>query len=117
MRPQTLADIALLMRVITCFDTGFGISQAHKWQFATTDLTALHFGHDRHACPGRFMAGNIIKLVLADLLLGYDFRLDESFLNAEGRVRRPRSWSAFEYSFPNPMAKVWFRRRAVGRKI
>ena len=88
-------------------------SQSHKWQFATTDITSLHFGHGRYACPGRFMAGNVIKLVLANLLLEYDFKFAGGLHLTNPIHQRPRSWSAFEYSFPNPMAKVDFKKRVL----
>jgi cytochrome P450 len=41
--------------------------------FATTSNEYLAFGHGRNACPGRFFAANEIKLLLAHLILSYDF--------------------------------------------
>lgn len=35
-------------------------------------------GHGTHACPGRFLAGNELKIALAHLLLKYDWKLDDS---------------------------------------
>jgi len=77
--------------------------ESHRHQFATTDPTTLHFGYGQHSCPGRFMASNVIKMVLGTLLLEYDFRF------AEGQTR-PKSIKAFEYSFPNPTAQILFKK-------
>ncbi|KAL5362268.1 cytochrome P450 [Aspergillus floccosus] len=52
-------------------------AEAHRHQFATTDQTSLHFGHGKYACPGRFFAANEIKMILAHLLVGYEFRFPD----------------------------------------
>jgi len=78
--------------------------EAHKWQFATTNAQILHFGHGKQGCPGRFMASNVIKMVLGLVLLNYDLKFPEG----QGR---PRSLPAFEYSFPNPKGRVLLRER------
>lgn len=80
--------------------------ESHKHQFATTSSRILHFGHGKQACPGRFMASNIIKMILGSLLLRYDFE----FPKGQGR---PASLPAFEYSFPSPTGRVMFIERAV----
>ncbi|KAF2185204.1 putative cytochrome P450 monooxygenase [Zopfia rhizophila CBS 207.26] len=76
--------------------------EANKHQFATTSDTNLHFGHGKYACPGRFFASNTIKLLLANLLLRYEFRFPE------GVVERPGNICLHEYVFPNPEAEVEF---------
>ncbi|RDA86915.1 hypothetical protein CP532_1870 [Ophiocordyceps camponoti-leonardi (nom. inval.)] len=40
----------------------------------STSSHHLAFGHGRHACPGRFFAAHELKLILAQLLLNYEFR-------------------------------------------
>jgi len=45
-----------------------------KHQFVTTGDDYLPFGHGKHACPGRFFASNEIKILLAHMLLQYDFK-------------------------------------------
>lgn len=77
---------------------------ANKHQFATTDPYALHFGHGKYSCPGRFLASNVIKLVLGRFLLDFDFR----FPPVQGR---PEDVHAHEYIFPNPHGKVEVRLR------
>lgn len=46
----------------------------HHWQFVSTSPEHLVFGHGKHACPGRFFAGNEIKVVLIFLLMKYDWK-------------------------------------------
>ncbi|CAG8408501.1 unnamed protein product [Penicillium salamii] len=43
-------------------------------QFVTSNEQNLVFGYGRHACPGRFLAAAEIKIILANILLGYDFK-------------------------------------------
>ncbi|KAM5449476.1 putative ent-kaurene monooxygenase [Microsporum audouinii] len=79
---------------------------ANRFQFAMTDSKNLHFGHGRYACPGRFFASNEIKMVIAELLLRYEFKYPEG----QGR---PRTLSADENLYPDPSARVLMRRREV----
>ncbi len=43
--------------------------------FVSTSPTYHPFGHGRHACPGRFFAANELKLLLAYMVLNYDFEM------------------------------------------
>jgi cytochrome P450 len=47
----------------------------NAWQLTTTRPEDIAFGHGKHACPGRFLAANEIKIVLCHLLLKYEWRL------------------------------------------
>lgn len=51
-------------------------------QFVSVSKGSLSFGYGRHACPGRFFAGNEIKMIVANCLLKYDIKL------AEGHTER-----------------------------
>ncbi|KAL4861664.1 cytochrome P450 [Aspergillus spectabilis] len=62
----------------------------------------LGFGFGQHACPGRFFALNEIKLVLAQMLLRYDF---------EPLDKRPASLPILWLNYPAPNATVRVRRR------
>ncbi|GAD93460.1 putative P450 monooxygenase [Paecilomyces variotii No. 5] len=42
-----------------------------------TSNTFLQFGHGRHGCPGRFLATDILKLILAEITLRFEIRWDE----------------------------------------
>jgi cytochrome P450 len=61
---------------------------AGKHQFVSVSNSSLMFGYGKHACPGRFFAGNEIKLLLAKILMHYDFRRPEG---VEGRYES-KSW-------------------------
>lgn len=54
-----------------------------NWQFVTTSPEYMAFGHGKHACPGRFLASNELKIALCHLLLKYDWRF------IPGESRRP----------------------------
>ncbi|KAF6220525.1 hypothetical protein HO133_002958 [Letharia lupina] len=75
---------------------------ANRHQFATTDPYTLHFGHGKFSCPGRFLASNVIKLILGRFLLDFEFR----FPSGQGR---PDDVRAHEYIFPNPKGRVEIR--------
>ena len=55
----------------------------------------------RHACPGRHLAITIVKLMMIELLLNYDWR----------EMERPQDMSYGLYLIPNYSAKVAFRRK------
>ena len=76
-------------------------SESNKHQFATTDANNMHFGHGKYSCPGRFFAANTIKIMLAHLILYYDFRYPDG-------TGRPDNVCLHEYVFPSPDAKVEF---------
>lgn len=70
-----------------------------------TSSTFLAWGHGKHACPGRFFAASIMKLMLAYFVLNFDFRLppllddahtegrDGNILWIEVKRRQPKSRS------------------------
>ncbi|KAH6982362.1 cytochrome P450 [Ilyonectria sp. MPI-CAGE-AT-0026] len=73
-----------------------------RQQWATTSNDYLAFGHGRDACPGRFFAAAELKLMLAHLVMHYDFELQET---------RPRNtWFALN-RVPPMKATVKIRRR------
>ncbi|RYP17322.1 hypothetical protein DL765_004613 [Monosporascus sp. GIB2] len=76
----------------------------HRYQFAATDANNLHFGHGKYACPGRFFAGQQIKMILGHLLLHYDFKYPEG----QGR---PLNLCSDENVYPDPAARVLIRKR------
>ncbi|MCJ1241081.1 hypothetical protein MMC14_009085 [Varicellaria rhodocarpa] len=80
---------------------------SHRHQHAVTDKYTMHFGHGRYACPGRFFASNEIKMIVAHLIMRYEWR----FREGEGR---PVNLSLDENLFPDPEARVLVRRRGRG---
>jgi len=72
-------------------------------QFVTTSQDYSAWGHGKHACPGRFLASNTIKIALCHLLIKYDFRLSEG---------SPTDLVPFGFSLvADPAARVDVRRR------
>lgn len=73
-----------------------------RQQWATTTSDFLAFGHGKFACPGRFFAAAELKLMLAHMVMDYDFEMQES---------RPRNmWFAIN-RVPPLKATVRIRRR------
>ncbi|OXV10694.1 hypothetical protein Egran_01545, partial [Elaphomyces granulatus] len=48
-------------------------------QFAATSVDHMGFGYGNQACPGRFFAVDVIKIVFCHLLLKYDWKLQEGY--------------------------------------
>jgi cytochrome P450 len=71
--------------------------------FTKTRSTHLSFGLGRHACPGRFMVNDVIKLALSHILLKYDFKL-------VGKELPKLEMHGFVYA-REPTAKMLVRRR------
>ncbi|RFU74429.1 hypothetical protein TARUN_7822 [Trichoderma arundinaceum] len=79
---------------------------SNRWQFTSLNDTNLNFGAGKHACPGRFFAGNQIKLILAFFLINYDVRLKEG-------DKRPEPMAMVMTKGPSPNAEFEFRRREL----
>ncbi|KAL0059609.1 hypothetical protein AAF712_013660 [Marasmius tenuissimus] len=62
------------------------------------------FGAGRHACPGRFFAVNMLKLLLGHLLLNYDVKLPDG-------AKLPEPTWLGSALLPNTSAGVLFRKR------
>ncbi|EME83528.1 uncharacterized protein MYCFIDRAFT_137028, partial [Pseudocercospora fijiensis CIRAD86] len=62
----------------------------------------LAFGHGRHACPGRFFINLEMKLLLAYLVMNYDFQYLQ---------KRPENTITGEVIMPPMKAGISFRRR------
>ncbi len=74
--------------------------------FVTTNSANLSWGYGKHACSGRFFASYEIKMVIAYLLMNYDFKFKE---NQGGR--RPRNVSFELQNAPDPTIEILLRRR------
>ncbi|KAF3762804.1 hypothetical protein M406DRAFT_99177 [Cryphonectria parasitica EP155] len=59
-------------------ETEGGYVEKAKQAFATTSTEYAAFGHGRHACPGRFFASSELKLMLAYVVMNYDFEFQET---------------------------------------
>ena len=72
-------------------------------QFVQSGPDYSVFGGGRHICPGRFFAGNELKMALAHVLDKYDIRVKE------GYVSKPLDMGV--YKVVDPMMKFEVRRR------
>ncbi|GJE99521.1 cytochrome P450 [Phanerochaete sordida] len=73
----------------------------------TTAPDYLTFGHGRWACPGRFLAANELKAVVAYVLVHYDLRPERAGV-------RPQNVFRGLVVYPDAHAKVLFRKRMGG---
>ena len=78
--------------------------ESTRHQYAMVDKDHLHFGHGRHACPGRALAVNELKLILGSLLLHYDLKYPEG-------KGRPANQTVDEFVFADPKATLLIRKR------
>ncbi|KAM7211717.1 Cytochrome P450 [Rhypophila decipiens] len=80
-----------------------------RFSASTPSEAYLPFGLGRHACPGRWYAILMIKIIFTELILAYDLKWD---LN-EGVIQkvRPASLSLNGMFMPNQKQMVWLRRR------
>lgn len=83
---------------------------ANRFQFTSISDTNMNFGAGKHACPGRFFAGNEVKMILAYFLINFDIKLKEG-------ESRPKGMMLMMSKTPDPNAEIMFRRRTtVGEK-
>lgn len=79
---------------------------ANRYQFVTTNPNhSMAFGHGKHACPGRFFAGNEIKVIAAFLLKHYDIKA------APGHEKRPESLEFGINTNVDPNVEILARKR------
>jgi ent-kaurene oxidase len=76
--------------------------------FSTPTQTILNFGYGKTACPGRFFASVVIKMVVVKMLSEYEFQ----FLPG---TQRPDNLMVHEFLFTWPWQKMLVRRRKDGQ--
>ncbi|KAI1075208.1 P450 monooxygenase [Whalleya microplaca] len=74
--------------------------------FTATNEQSMHFGIGRHACPGRFMVSDEVKLAILHLLRNFE-------ISMENFRPRPRNIPFGKFMLPNTYAKVWLRSRQI----
>ncbi|KAI6159827.1 cytochrome P450 [Pisolithus thermaeus] len=79
-----------------------GESARHQMVAVTQDY--FPFGYGKHACPGRFLAANELKTMLAHILISYDVKFED-------RVSRPTSIHWDLNVIADPTVRVMFRKR------
>lgn len=70
----------------------------------------MHWGYGLHACSGRFFAAMEIKMIMAHVLLEYEFKLEGSGEKG-GKVERPKNVSFELQNSVDPAVRVLFRRK------
>ncbi|KAJ7468032.1 cytochrome P450 [Mycena latifolia] len=80
-----------------------GAGEGIKHQMVTPSTDFLIFGIGRHACPGRFFAVNEQKLIMAHIIVTYDFKLKDGVLPED-------EWVSI-VGGANSTAEVMFRKR------
>ena len=81
-----------------------GESQGH--QYSSIDRTHLHFGAGFNACPGRWLAGHQLKMMVGELLLNYDIK----FLDGQNR---PGNTNVDEFIFTDPDTPLMMKKREL----
>lgn len=81
----------------------------NRHQFVSSGPEDPGFGDGNQACPGRFFANSVIKVLLTHLLLNYDIRLEDEAKRAVGIGRTNMRNSSF---YPDQVATVMFKSRA-----
>ena len=79
-----------------------------RFQFTSTGLDQLSFGYGRHPCPGRYYAGNVLKIMLAKLIDTYEVKLG-------GDGSRPRNVENWIALLPDDKTPIMLRKRRAGR--
>lgn len=75
-----------------------------KFQLTSITKEQMQFGMGRHACPGRWIAGHQVKLILAHVLNTYELKLK----SGKGR---PKIILFQTNQFPDPQGEVLFKSR------
>lgn len=76
----------------------------NAWQLTTTRPEHIAFGHGKHACPGRFLAANEIKIALCHMLLKYEWKMSPS-------TTAPKIFANGIMLDSDPTVKIMLRRR------
>jgi cytochrome P450 len=78
-----------------------------QFKFSTPSPDFLNFGYGKTACPGRFVASVVVKMVIVKALTDYEFK----FLPG---TSRPGNIIAHEFLFTWPWNKMLVRKRQKG---
>ena len=77
---------------------------SQKFLLAMTDQSNMAWGFGKYACPGRFYAANEMKMILAHMLLLYDFKMPEG-------CGRPKNFTIDTDMYPDRSARLLMRER------
>lgn len=77
----------------------------NQFHFAFVSDTTLNFGVGQHACPGRFLAGLVVKLALILLISRYEVQFQD------GSAQKPPNVCVDNGMSANPTAKLRLKAR------
>ncbi|KAI1127674.1 putative cytochrome P450 [Nemania abortiva] len=80
-----------------------GIRHCGGRPFQAVDNNLLTWGSGRWACPGRFVANMMARIILVKILNDYEFQF--------GDGKQPRMFNMHEFVVPSPFHKMKVRRR------
>nr|Q9C450.1 RecName: Full=Cytochrome P450 monooxygenase paxQ; AltName: Full=Paxilline synthesis protein Q [Penicillium paxilli]AAK11527.1 PaxQ [Penicillium paxilli] len=86
------------------YNLGQKTGKPQDFRFAATNQKYLQFGDGRHTCPGRWMASDEIRLMLAHILMNYDIATKDN-------KGRPENWIFKKILFPDMKAVVILKAR------
>jgi cytochrome P450 len=104
------ADVVYIDSAVRSFDPMRWYRKRHdtaelnKHLVVVPENEYIHFGFGRQACPGRHIAIGMVKMLMIKLLSDYEFKYPEG-------KERPKNFSADEYCFLDPRAKLLVRRK------
>ncbi|KAI9685127.1 MAG: hypothetical protein M1822_004714 [Bathelium mastoideum] len=81
-----------------------------RTQYAASNKESMAFGYGRHACPGRFFAAAEIKMIMAYMLMNYDFHFPQTSTD------RPPSLPVETQYLPNQEAVVLLKKRSPEKR-
>lgn len=79
----------------------------NRYQFVSTGPEDPGFGDGTQACPGRFFANCVVKVILTHILMNYDFKLQEEGKRAAIGRTNMRNGSFY----PDPEVTLLFKSR------
>ncbi|KAG6330153.1 hypothetical protein ID866_8937 [Astraeus odoratus] len=82
-----------------------GEREGNKYQMVAVNSASLSFGYGKVACPGRFFAAALLKMLLAHVVSSFDVKLDES-------RPPPKNLVLGHGIVADPKARVMFRKRS-----
>lgn len=85
-------------------DTTRRENKGRKLEMTSTHADFIAFGHGVHACPGRFFAADVMKVMLVHVVTNYDVKL-------EGE--HPKNRWFIRSCIPSTTGEVMFRKRQV----
>ncbi|KAG6329270.1 hypothetical protein ID866_9819 [Astraeus odoratus] len=82
-----------------------GDREGNRYHLVAVNPSSLGFGYGKMACPGRFFASVMLKMLLAHVVFSFDVKLN-------GDDPRPKNLVLGHSFLADPKARVMFRRRS-----